>query len=325
MTLPRLAASFLTLAAVAAMLAGCGALVGHRADSRAAAAEERYPPTGRIILVGGHRVHAHVEGSGPDLILLHGASGSTRDFTFALVDQLKGRYRVIAFDRPGLGWSDALDEPGGLSPIVQADHLRAAADELGVRRPIIMGHSYGASVALAWALRDPGRTSALVLVSGANRPWEGGLGPSYTITASRFGGATIVPLVSAFATEGLTRTVIDSIFKPDVAPPGYADYIGAGLTLRQQTLHTNARQITALLPYLTEMEKHYGELPMPVEIVHGDRDQVVPLEIHGLPLVDLIPDAEITVLDGAGHMPHHTHSGVVVEAIDRAARRAGRR
>jgi pimeloyl-ACP methyl ester carboxylesterase len=325
MTLPKLAASLLTFAAIAVTLAGCGALVGQRSESRAQSAEARYPPTGQFIEVAGRRVHAHVEGSGPDLILLHGASGSTRDFTFSLVDQLKDRYRVIAFDRPGLGWSDDLGGPESLSPVSQADHLRAAAEELGVRRPIVLGHSYGAAVALAWGLRDPGQTSALVIVSGATRPWDGGLGPSYTLTASRFGRATIVPLASAFATEGLTRSVIESIFKPQSAPDGYPQYIGAGLTLRQPTLYLNARQITALHPYLVEMEKLYDQLPMPVEIVHGDRDLVVPLEIHGLPLADLIPDAEISIIADGGHMPHHTHSDRVLDAIDRAARRAGRR
>jgi pimeloyl-ACP methyl ester carboxylesterase len=324
MTLPKLAASLLTFAAIAVTLAGCGALVGQRIENRAQAAEVAYPPTGQFVEVAGRRVHAHVEGTGPDLILIHGASGSTRDFTFSLVDQLKDRYRVIAFDRPGLGWSDDLDD-GSLSPIAQADHLRAAADQLGVRRPIVLGHSYGASVALAWGLRDPGQTSALVIVSGTTRPWDGGLGPSYTLTASRFGRATIVPLASAFATEGLTRSVIDSIFKPQSPPEGYAEYIGAGLTLRQPTLYLNARQITSLRPYLVEMEKLYNQLPMPVEIVHGDRDLVVPLEIHGLPLTDLIPGAEISIIADGGHMPHHTHTDRVLDALDRAARRAGRR
>ncbi len=324
MTLPKLAASLLTFAAISVTLAGCGALVGQRIESRAQAAEAAYPPTGQFVKVAGRRVHAHVEGTGPDLILIHGASGSTRDFTFSLVDQLKDRYRVIAFDRPGLGWSDDLGTES-LSPVAQADHLRAAAEQLGVRRPIVLGHSYGASVALAWGLRDPGQTAALVIVSGATRPWDGGLGPSYTLTASRFGRATIVPLASAFATERLTSSVIDSIFKPQSAPEGYDDYIGAGLTLRPPTLHLNARQITALHPYLVEMEKHYDRLPIPVEIVHGDRDMVVPLEIHGVPLADLIPGAEISIIADGGHMPHHTHSDRVVDAIDRAARRAGRR
>lgn len=77
-------------------------------------AETSYPPTGQLLTVEGHTVHAHVEGHGPDLILIHGASGSTRDFTFSFVERMKGRYRVIAFDRPGLGWSDDIG-PDGVS------------------------------------------------------------------------------------------------------------------------------------------------------------------------------------------------------------------
>ncbi len=84
------------------------------------------------------------------MILIHGASGNTRDFTFDLAKRLDDRYRVIAFDRPGLGWSDSAGD-AGVSPLVQADILRAAADQLGVRNPIVVGHSYGGAVAMAWA------------------------------------------------------------------------------------------------------------------------------------------------------------------------------
>jgi hypothetical protein len=108
MTLPRLAASLLI---VAATLAG----VTHwRASAREAAAEAAYPPTGAFLTVDGLRLHYEVKGQGPDLVMIHGASGSLRDLTFSLRDRLTDRYRVIVIDRPGLGHSDSL--PCGPSP-----------------------------------------------------------------------------------------------------------------------------------------------------------------------------------------------------------------
>ena len=81
----------------------------------------------------GGRVHAVVQGRGPDLVLIHGANGNARDFTFDLVDRMARDFRVIAFDRPGFGHSDAF---GGLkSPLAQAQVLRDAAAELGVTAP----------------------------------------------------------------------------------------------------------------------------------------------------------------------------------------------
>jgi len=70
--------------AAVALLGGCGAIVDRRADTRESLAEATYPPTGQLVEVNGRTVHAHIEGRGPDLVLIHGASGNTRDFTFSL-------------------------------------------------------------------------------------------------------------------------------------------------------------------------------------------------------------------------------------------------
>ncbi len=322
MTFSRLAVSLLIAGTLA--LGGCGAAVSQRASDREAVAEASFPPTGQLLEVDGHRIHAHVEGRGPDLVLIHGASGSTRDFTFSFVEQMKGRYRVIALDRPGLGWSDDIG-PDGTSPLVQADVLRKAAAQLGVRRPIVLGHSYGAAVALAWGLRDPGNTAAIVTVSGAVMPWPGDLGPLYSLTASSFGQAAVVPLISAFVSPDRADRIVGQIFAPQKVPPGYSDYFGVGLSLRRESFRINARQVTGLKPYLRLMEPNYPKLPMPVEILHGGDDRVVPVEIHAQPLGRLIPGARVTILEGIGHMPHHVAPDAVAAAIDRAASRAGLR
>lgn len=319
----------ISLIATVALVGGCGVLVDRRAETRASLAEASYPPTGQFVTVGGQRVHAHIEGSGPDLVLIHGASGNTRDFTFAFVDRLKDDYRVIVFDRPGLGWSDRVsDDFGGAfntaaeSPVQQAAFLQAAADELGVRNPIVLGHSYGGAVALAWGLNRPDDTAALVVLSGASNPWPGGLGALYGIASSAVGGATVVPLISAYAPVARITATLDSIFAPQSAPDGYGEYIGAGLTLRRETLRANARQVNSLRPHVVEMSARYGTLPMPVEIVHGTADDVVPLHIHSEPLARQIPGAVLTRLEGIGHMPHHAAPDAVEQAIHRAAARA---
>lgn len=299
-------------------------LTDRRATARETAAEAAFPPTGQIIEVEGRRIHAHVQGSGPDLVLIHGASGNTRDFTFALADRLAQDYRVIAFDRPGLGWSDSLGAEG-ISPMMQAALLQKAADQLGLRRPIVMGHSYGGAVAMAWGLTDTPDVAALVVVSGATMPWPGGLGAYYAITGSRIGAATVIPAITAFARPAQTEGVVAAIFAPDSPPPGYADYVGIGLTMRRATLRDNARQVTNLRPHVVRMAEAYPRLTVPVEILHGTADTVVPADIHALPLSELLPDGNLVLIDGAGHMPHHTHPDAVIAAIHRAAARAGLR
>ena len=305
-------------------LGGCAALVEKQAGHRAEAAEQQFPPTGRLIEIGGLTVHADIRGSGPDLVLLHGASGSTRDFTFDLVERLQDDYRVIAFDRPGLGWTDPLPERNE-DPRLQADLLRRASDTLGLRHPILLGHSYGGAVAMAWALRDPDGPSALVLLAGATYPWPGELGGLSPFLASPVGEAAAAPLISAFAPRSLVDSAIAGIFAPNPVPPGYANYVGAGLALRQDSLIANARQVAKLKPYLARMAPLYPRLTQPVEIVHGDRDSTVGLDYHSRRMIRDMPNAHLTVLPGVGHMPHHAAPEAVVAAIDRAAARAGLR
>jgi pimeloyl-ACP methyl ester carboxylesterase len=310
-------------------LAGC-AVVDRRADRRADAAEAAYPPEGEFVTVAGRRVHYVTEGSGPDLILLHGASGNTRDFTFDFVDRVKDRYRVTVFDRPGLGYTDrarpGLDGPFDTraeSAAEQAALLAAAARKLGLRNPIVLGHSYGGAVAMAWALNeDP---AAIVVVSGATEPWSGRLAAVYGASAAPLGGATLVPLISAFATAGQLRMAVEAIFAPQTPPPGYLAHIGAPLSLRRDSFRANARQVGNLRPELVEMAPRYGTLTLPVEIVHGTADRVVPIDVHAEVLLQQVPSAHLTRLEGVGHMPHHAAPEAVVAAIDRAARRAGLR
>lgn len=310
MTFNRLATSLL-IAALA--LAG----VTHwRASSREASAEAAYPPTGQFVTVDERRLHYEMRGQGPDLVMIHGASGSLRDLTFSLRDRLADRYRVIVVDRPGLGYSDPLDTP---SLRAQALHIKAGLASLGVTDPLVLGQSYGGSVALAWALE--GGPRALVLVGSPALPWPGTLDPWYRLTATWPGREIAIPLASAYVPDGYVRKAVDSVFAPDPAPAGYDDWLGIPLVTRRSALRANTAQVNALRAELVTMEPRYPGLTLPVEIVHGSADTIVPLDIHSRPLSRLLPNATLTVIDGAGHMPHHTHPGAVIAAIDRAALR----
>ncbi len=324
----------LTLAITSTLvLAGCAAVTDQIADRRETEAEMRFPPGGELIDVGeGRQVHAFVTGEGPDLILIHGASGNTRDFTFRFTGRMRENYRTIAFDRPGLGWSDRADpayedpfNPDAETPREQARMLKAAADKLGVTNPVILGHSYGGAVALAWALEFPDDPAALVIVSGATEPWPGELGALYRINGTSLGGATLPPLVTAYAPRTLLPSIVERIFAPQAVPEGYLDYVGAGLSIRRSAIRANGRQVAYLKRAVTEMAPHYTSIDVPVEIVHGAEDPIVPIDIHALPLALRIDGANLTVLEGIGHMPHHVAPEEVEAAIDRAAARAGLR
>ena len=288
------------------------------------AAEANFPHIGQFINVDGRQVHALVTGMGPDLVLIHGASGNIRDWTFHFVDQLKDRYRVIVMDRPGLGYTDRTDPAlsGAWSteaetPQEQARMLKAAADQLGVQDPIVLGYSFGGAVAMAWALEFPDHPSGMVILSGATEPWPGPLDLFYRVNGSLFGGLVTTPLIAAFANEERINASINSIFEPAEPPKGYNDYIGGALVTRRSSMRANARQVLGLRPHLVEMAKQYPSITVPVEILHGNADTIVPAIIHARVLETQLPNSRLTILNGVGHMAHHTNPADVIAGIDR--------
>lgn len=308
------------IASALALKAGGVALTRARARAREQAAEAAYPPEGRFVEVEGRQVHALTRGEGPDLVLIHGAGGSLRDFSFGLIDRLASQFRVTAFDRPGFGWSDPVRGAERLE--VQARHLRAAARALGLSdRPLVLGQSYGGAVALAWALQAA--PAGLVLVSAPTHPWPGGLPALYRLTAPPLGQALAVPLLIAFTPRRVVTQQLDSVFHPQPMPQGYDSHFGPAMTLRRRTLRLNARQRAALKPQMAEMARHYAAITCPVEVIHGTEDRIVWLDIHARRFAAETPQARLTELPGIGHMPHHAAPEAVQDACRRAAARAG--
>jgi pimeloyl-ACP methyl ester carboxylesterase len=316
---------------IAALFLALALAVQWRASARETAANKGYPPQGRIVDVDGTPVHVLIAGAGPDLVLIHGASGNVRDWTVDFADRVSDRYRVIMFDRPGLGWTGRLKGKTGAwnvkseSPMEQAALLQKAAAIVGIDQPIVVGHSFGGAVAMAWALSQPNETAAVVLLAAVSNPWPGNLGWTYTWGGTPYGGALMLPVISAFVPSSYINASVESIFAPQRAPEGYAEQVGAGLILRRESLRANAQQVNSLRPHIVRMSKRYEGLQMPVEIVHGDADTIVPLSVHSEPLSQQINGAVLTVLKGIGHMPHHAAPDAVEDAIDRAATRAGLR
>lgn len=318
--------SVLKGAALVTLAAAAG--IAGTAQVKAVRASRAYPPTGKFVEVEGLRIHYEQAGTGPDLVLIHGAGGNLRDFTFSFMALLTDRYRVTVFDRPGLGHSEVTRATP--SPRDQARILRAAAGVLGVSRPIVLGQSFGGAVAYAWAINDlddphPASAAALVSLAGVTLPWPGELGPYYTVNGAAWGHVTI-PVLSAVVPESLVKTRVADTFRPQPMPEGYDDYIGGALTMRPGTFRANVRQVNTLRPHVVEMEKRYPELTLPVEILHGTADDIVPIDVHARPFTQRFEAiANLEELPGVGHMPHHVAQEACLEAIERAATRAGLR
>jgi len=312
----------ISVVSLAVALVALAIWTDRRADRREAEAAARFPARGQMIDVGNGTIHAELRGDGPDLILIHGAGGSTREIMAPLADTLARDFRVIAFDRPGHGHSARL-AGSNESPAEQARALMRAAAALGVERPLIVGHSYGGAVALAWALEAPGAAAGLVLLGAVSHEWPGPLDPTYRHLGTGFGRRVLIPLATAFLTRDRMHATLADIFAPQPVPDGYAEAVGARLSTTRKALRASVGQVNRLRPQLAGMSQRYAGLDLPVEIVHGTDDQVVGFAIHAEPLARDLPDARLTPLPGIGHMPHHVATPEVLAAIRRAAGRTG--
>lgn len=118
----------------------------------------------RWFTVAGHRVRYRDEGEGQAIVLLHGSHASLDAFD-GLAERLSSRFRVIRFDMPGMGLSDAFDEPVADEPAYADDILRLLLDDVGIRTATIVGTSSGGAVGYFFAGRFPERVDALVLAN----------------------------------------------------------------------------------------------------------------------------------------------------------------
>jgi pimeloyl-ACP methyl ester carboxylesterase len=287
------------------------AVVNHRLAKRA---EQRNPPVGRFIDVDVVRLHYLERGEGPPLVLLHGNGSMIQDFVSSgLVDMAARQHRVIVFDRPGYGHST---RPRGRvwSPEAQADLLREALDRLGVSQAVILGHSWGASVAVAMALNHPQMVRGLVLASGYYYPTarvDMALlsGPAVPLVGdvSRY---TIAPLVSRLVWPLLLR----KIFGPAPVPAKFKGF-PEEMAVRPSQIRSEAAESALLIPAAAVMCKDYAALTMPVAIVVGAEDRLIDPDAQSRRLHQAIAQSSFHLVQGSGHMVHQTSPEAVMEAI----------
>jgi pimeloyl-ACP methyl ester carboxylesterase len=138
--------------------------------SKTKQAEAENPPTGEFITVEGVKLHYLRRGAGPVVVLLHGNGATSLDFELSgLVDMLAREHTVIAFDRPGFGYSDR-PRSTVWTPAEQAALLGKALSALHVEQAVVVGHSWGTLVALAMALDNRDLVRGLVLMGGYYYP-----------------------------------------------------------------------------------------------------------------------------------------------------------
>jgi pimeloyl-ACP methyl ester carboxylesterase len=121
---------------------------------------------------------------------------------------------------------------------------------------------------------------------------------------------------------GIDQKNIERIFEPFYTTKSQGMGMGLSictavrLLLRPSESIANAQDVAALKSFVAAQVPRYREIATPTVILAGTADDTVSSQIHAHALAAILPNARLVVLDGAGHMPHHTHTDAVVAAID---------
>ena len=188
-----------------------------------------YPMAGRLIDVGGHRLHLHCTGSGSPTVVLQPGAGDFSSVMGWIAPAVASDTRVCVYDRAGRGWSEPADSPQDATKI--AADLHTLLQRGDVPGPyVLVGHSFGGLYVLTYADRYPDEVAGMVLVDSTNPAKEADPGQARAYDAGSYDDATgrLSALAAASARVGLVRLIGVGAFSYGGLPPQSRDEVRAG-------------------------------------------------------------------------------------------------
>lgn len=257
----------------------------------------------RTAMLNGNEFSYLDSGDGPALLLIHGLTGSQRNWTH-LIRALNHDHRVLAPDLFGQGTSAKV--MGDYSLGAHAASLRDLLDLLGITRVTLVGHGFGGGVAMQFCYLFPERVERLVLVS------SGGLGRDVSPllrAATLYGAGWVLPLITSSWMRGrvdaagriLTRTGWRA--SPEVTE-GWREFTSlADAETRRAFLATTRGVIDPGGQTVTAHDHLPMNSEIPTLLVWGTRDRMIPA-LHATTAHEAIAGSRVVLFEGAGHFPH---------------------
>jgi pimeloyl-ACP methyl ester carboxylesterase len=270
-------------------------------------------PDSQFIEINGIDLHFKKMGQGePVFLLLHGFGSSLYSWD-AVMEPLSQVGMVIAFDRPGFGLTERpLDWQGQnpYSPEAQLELVTGLLDHFGVQQAFLVGNSAGGTAAMQAALAHPERVAGLVLVAPA--VYSGGGTPAWvrpllTTPQMRHLGPLVARQIQARSPELIAL----SWHNPDL------------LTSQTLALYQKPFQVENWDQALWEftlasrpsgLAEKLEQFSLPVLVVTGDDDRVVPTA-ESVRLASELPNARLSVIGNAGHVPHEERPADFMNAM----------
>jgi pimeloyl-ACP methyl ester carboxylesterase len=264
-------------------------------------------------------LHYLVQGAGRAVVLIHGNPGSAQDW-LSVFPSLSARHQVIAFDRPGHGLSQR-PKHGAATLETQAQLIHDALAQLRIERPIIVGHSWAAALALFYAIHYPKETAGIVVVAPA--VYESHDDESFLtgLPAVPVIGAAANYVLSPLVGSALVRSELKKAFSPDPVPRSYQKTAVKDWT-KPARARAYALDDSTFTSSLRKFSPRYAEITIPVSILAGDSDLIVSGAENARPLHEAMPKSRLVVLPQTGHEIPITKPRSVVDEIERVERLA---
>ena len=282
-----------------------------------------------FVPAGTARLHFRVVGEGPSIVVLHGGPDFNYDYLLPDLDRLAERFRVIYYDQRGRGRSADGVRPGDVSIVSEMNDLDQVRIQFGLETMAVLGHSWGAVLAMEYATRHPERLSRLIFVNTA--PASNQDAQAFREHLLRIRPAVDVAAMNSLAATGAGPPCWEprrrECLLPDTFPPGPQ----AGRATVDQLLPRLRRNFTperVLLARAIE-QRLYDEtwgssrydllvplrrLVVPTLVIHGE-DDLVPVELAAH-IADAIPGTRLVVLRHCGHFAYLEAPDVLVRRVE---------
>jgi len=236
--------------------------------------------------VGGVQIAHTRAGSGPPLVMLHGAPADSRTWQWMIPD-LARDHTVVAWDAPGFGQSSDISDTWRVAQF--ADALAAFIDALGLERPHVVGHSFGTMIALSLFQRHPSVPASLVLIGGY-AGWAGSLPP-----------AEVTRRLQMF----LGMAKLGDAFDPKSYPGLFTDLIPADrdeslARMMRENIRPATIRAAGRIGAETDLRSLLPTVDVPTLILHGEADARSPLTNADM-LHEAISTSQLAVLPALGH------------------------
>jgi len=273
-------------------------------------------PDSEFVDVGGLQVHLQRAGAGGlPLLLLHGFGASTFSWREVLTPLASERL-VVAFDRPAFGLTERPMPPfpGRISPYspgAQVELTIGLLDRLGIDRAVLIGNSAGGTIALLTALEHPERVAGLVLVDPA--VYAGGGAPGWVRPLLKLPQVRRLGPLFVRSIRERGRDLIETAWHdPSRITPEVLE--GYTRPLQAENWDRALWELT-LASAESDLSARLGELDLPVLVITGDDDRIVPTE-QSIRLAGAVAGARLVVIPSCGHVPQEECPAAWLTAVE---------